>query len=101
MLKIEVVLERYRWRFFSKPAGLELAFLNTRNLPLLSFFIFFYFDFQIHLLLDNRGSIEVWSCRKGYKIPERILYSFFGLVLWVPEFVFSAQVVSFSKYVVN
>lgn len=36
----------YGWRFFSKPEGLELAFLNTRNLPLLSFFIFFYFDFQ-------------------------------------------------------
>ena len=89
-------MEWHGWRFFSKPAGLELAFLNTRNLPLLSFFIFFYFDVQIHLLLDNLCSIEVQSCRKGYKIPERILYSFFGLVLWVPDIVFSAQEAVFS-----
>jgi len=42
LLKMEVVVDRYGWRFFSKPEGLELAFLNTRNLPLLSFFIFLF-----------------------------------------------------------
>jgi len=33
----------YGWRFFSKPAGPELAFLNTRNLVLQSFLSLFYF----------------------------------------------------------
>lgn len=44
MLKTGVVLERFGWRFFSKPEGLELAFLNTRSLVLLSFLSLFYFD---------------------------------------------------------
>ena len=39
----KVVLKTYGWwRFFKKPAGLELAFLQTRNLPLLSFFYFIF-----------------------------------------------------------
>jgi hypothetical protein len=45
ILKTSIVLKWFGWRFFSKPEGLELAFLNTRNLPLLSFFIF-YFEYQ-------------------------------------------------------
>ena len=42
--KKQVFLKKYyliRWRFFLKPAGLEFAFLNTWNLSLLSFFLFF------------------------------------------------------------
>jgi hypothetical protein len=42
-LEEHVVVERYGWRFFSKPAGPELAFLNTRNLVLQSFLSLFYF----------------------------------------------------------
>ena len=37
---MKCVLKLFGWRFFLKPAGLELAFLNTWNLSLLPFFIF-------------------------------------------------------------
>jgi len=43
IFKIGVVMKMCGWRFFSKPAGLELAFLNTRNLALQSFLSLFYF----------------------------------------------------------
>ena len=43
IVKTEVIVKRYGWRFFLKPAGLELAFLNTRNLALQSFLSLFYF----------------------------------------------------------
>jgi hypothetical protein len=36
-----------RWRFYPKPVGLELAFLNTWNLSLLPFF-FIFFEFPIN-----------------------------------------------------
>ena len=39
--------KRYGWRFFLKPVGLELFFLNTWNLSLLSFFLFFVLYIQI------------------------------------------------------
>ncbi len=52
-LKTKVVMEMNGWRFFSKPAGLELAFLNTRNLALQSFFYFF---FEISLLKQSINS---------------------------------------------
>ena len=45
----------YGWRFFLKPAGLELFFLNTWNLPLLSFFYF------IFLLSEQDFPFEVGS----------------------------------------
>ena len=52
----KVVLKTYGWwRFFKKPAGLELAFLQTRNLPLLSFFYF------IFLLSEQDFPFEVGS----------------------------------------
>ncbi|WP_147406861.1 hypothetical protein [Flavobacterium sp. 102] len=70
ILKTEGVVESFGWRFFSKPAGLELAFLNTRNLPLLSFFYFFIF------LLIREVSIEEKS-KNGLEIDisssERVL----------------------------
>ena len=53
ILKARVVMEVFGWRFFLKPEGLELAFLNTRNLPLLSFIYFFIFLFEISLLKKN------------------------------------------------
>ncbi len=69
-MKTEVIVKIYGWRFFSKPAGLELAFLNTRNLPLLSFFYFFIF------LLIREVSIEEKS-KNGLEIDisssERVL----------------------------
>jgi hypothetical protein len=42
---IKYLAKRYGWRFFLKPAGLELFFLNTWNLPLLPFFIYFFLNF--------------------------------------------------------
>ena len=44
--ELNVYANRYGWRFFLKPAGLELFFLNTWNLPLLSFFLFFVLNIQ-------------------------------------------------------
>jgi hypothetical protein len=44
---IKYLAKRYGWRFFLKPEGLELFFLNTWNLPLLSFFLFFILNIQI------------------------------------------------------
>jgi hypothetical protein len=35
-------LKQFGWRFFLKPAWLELAFLNTWNLSLLPFFYFLF-----------------------------------------------------------
>jgi hypothetical protein len=44
--EVSVDTNRYGWRFFLKPVGLELFFLNTWNLPLLPFFLFFVLNFQ-------------------------------------------------------
>jgi hypothetical protein len=44
--EVSVDANRYGWRFFLKPVGLELFFLNTWNLPLLSFFLFFVLNYQ-------------------------------------------------------
>jgi hypothetical protein len=35
-------VEMYGWRFYPEPEGLELAFLNTWNIFLFSFFSFFF-----------------------------------------------------------
>ena len=43
---MKCVLKLFGWRFFLKPEGLELAFLNTWNLSLLSFFLFFVLNIQ-------------------------------------------------------
>jgi hypothetical protein len=47
------------WRFFLKPVGLELAFLNTRNLPLLSFFYLFFFEITYNRLFEIGGELGV------------------------------------------
>jgi hypothetical protein len=44
--EVIVVANRYGWRFFLKPVGLELFFLNTWNLSLLPFFLFFVLNIQ-------------------------------------------------------
>ena len=44
--EMDIVANRYGWRFFLKPVGLELFFLNTWNLSLLSFFLFFVLNIQ-------------------------------------------------------
>ena len=44
--EVSVDANRYGWRFFLKPVGLELFFLNTWNLSLLSFFLFFVLNIQ-------------------------------------------------------
>jgi len=44
--EVIVVANRYGWRFFLKPVGLELFLLNTWNLSLLSFFLFFVLNIQ-------------------------------------------------------
>ncbi|MEO8235372.1 MAG: hypothetical protein ABI549_08165 [Flavobacterium sp.] len=75
-VKAEVIVfaNLYGWRFFLKPAGLELFFLNTWNLSLLSFFIFC-FEYSNQMLLYNsilpEGlSVEMEDGRlgKGYEI---------------------------------
>ena len=40
--EVKCILKLFGWRFFLKPAGLELAFLNTWNLTLLPFFLFLF-----------------------------------------------------------
>ena len=57
-IKVECFAKRYRWRFFLKPAGLELAFLNTWNLSLLSFFYFLFWIFKSNVLVQ---SDFIWS----------------------------------------
>jgi hypothetical protein len=55
--KKQVFLKKYyliRWRFFQKPAGLELTFLQTWNLALLSFFIIFYFEIFSFCSFENQ-----------------------------------------------
>ena len=55
ILKSRFVVKLYGWRFFLKPAGLELAFLNTRNLPLLSFIYFFIFLFNRVVSIEEKS----------------------------------------------
>jgi hypothetical protein len=76
--KKQVFLKKYyliRWRFFLKPAGLEFAFLNTWNLPLLSFFLFFVLISNtkrhriIGILFEGmRVDLKDRRLRKGYQI---------------------------------
>ena len=47
------VAKRYGWRFFLKPVGLELYFLNTGNLPLLPFFYLFFLNFKSIVVLKS------------------------------------------------
>jgi len=68
-------LKLFGWRFFLKPAGLELAFLNTWNLPLLSFFLFFVLISNtkrhriIGILFEGmRVDLKDRRLRKGYQI---------------------------------
>jgi hypothetical protein len=42
-LEIDVVARRYGWRFFIKPAGLELFFLETGTYLYFLLFIFLFF----------------------------------------------------------
>ena len=71
IVKTEVIVKIYGWRFFSKPAGLELAFLNTRNLPLQSFFYFFIFllirEISIEEKSKNGLEIEISSSERVLK----------------------------------
>ena len=60
--EVSVYANRYGWRFFLKPVGLELFFLNTWNLSLLSFFLFFVLNIQ-----SER------SCLIGLNLKERVL----------------------------
>ena len=65
----KVVLKTYGWwRFFKKPVGLELAFLQTWNLPLLSFFYFiFCFRSRIFFWKSDFFVSELGSSCKGFK----------------------------------
>jgi hypothetical protein len=72
---IEFVLKLFGWRFFLKPDGLEFAFLNTWNLSLLSFFLFFVLISNtkrhriIGILFEGmRVDLKDRSLRKGCKI---------------------------------
>ena len=100
--KTEVIVKIYGWRFFSKPAGLELAFLNTRNLPLLSFIYFFIFLFNREVSIEekSKNGLEIDICSservlnfKAEKIAAsnqfktlflcfKILYSFLPFDFW-------------------
>ena len=117
------VAKRYGWRFFLKPEGLELFFLNTWNLSLLSFFLFFVLNFQIKCscligfnLKDWElnwkmfvfGSVSIFcrwmiDCEKkeGVLYPSEklilflLLFDFWGclIVLWKESFQFNWNVV--------
>ena len=83
-IKVECFAKRYRWRFFLKPAGLELAFLNTWNLSLLPFFYLFILKLPIYVFLQSelnrkklwftRFWIEIRSSSKGYWILKQDKY---------------------------
>ena len=77
--KQSVFLKMYGWRFFLKPVGLELAFLNTWNLPLLPFF---YFLFLNRLPFGDGGS---W---KGYQIlgQKKMQINFIPMIFSEPKF---------------
>ncbi|MBA4153659.1 MAG: hypothetical protein C0512_04840 [Flavobacterium sp.] len=53
------------WRFFKKPGGLELAFLITRNLTLLPFFYFIFFESQAHFC---DGMRFFFNRRRGFDV---------------------------------
>ena len=55
------VANRYGWRFFLKPVGLELFFLNTWNLSLLSFFLFFVLNIQSECSCLNGFNLKDWE----------------------------------------
>ena len=55
------VANRYGWRFFLKPVGLELFFLNTWNLSLLSFFLFFVLNIQSECSCLNGFNLKDWD----------------------------------------
>ena len=60
--EVSVDANRYGWRFFLKPVGLELFFLNTWNLSLLSFFLFF-----VLISFTNRHRI-IGFCLKDWEL---------------------------------
>ena len=66
------------WRFYPKPKGLELAFLNTCNIDLLSFFSFLFWPILVYLWYVDFSGSDTTGFGKGYKIPVRILYAFLG-----------------------
>lgn len=57
--KLKCVLKLFGWRFFLKPEGLELAFLNTWNLSLLPFFIYFFLKFSILFYLFFNRKLRI------------------------------------------
>ena len=62
--KKQVFLKKYyliRWRFFQKPERLELAFLQTWNLSLLSFFLFFVLNIQSERSCLIRLNLKEWE----------------------------------------
>ena len=59
--EMDIVANRYGWRFFLKPVGLELFFLNTWNLPLLSFFLFFVLNIQSECSCLNGFHLKEWE----------------------------------------
>lgn len=79
-IKVECFAKRYRWRFFLKPVGLEIAFLNTCNLSLLPFFIYFFFEISIQMSLFNRILSEVISI----DLKDRHLWKGYQ-ILWMDE----------------
>jgi len=59
--EVSVDANRYGWRFFLKPVGLELFFLNTWNLSLLSFFLFFVLNIQSECSCLNGFNLKDWE----------------------------------------
>ena len=115
-IKVECFAKRYRWRFFLKPVGLELFFLNTWNLSLLSFFLFFVLniqsecscliglslmDWELNWKIKVLGSVSIF-CRWMTECDEKenvlypseklilflLLFDFWGcfIVLWNEKF---------------
>ncbi len=59
--ELNVDANLYRWRFFLKPVGLELFFLNTWNLSLLSFFLFFVLNIQSECCCLSGFNLKDWE----------------------------------------
>ena len=121
--EVSVDANRYGWRFFLKPVGLELFFLNTWNLSLLSFFLFFVLNIQSECSCLNGFNLKDWELiwkmvvfGKGIKFfgwmkkpnqkikmlfirPENLIlflgFDFWGclIVLWNEKFQFKRKVV--------
>jgi hypothetical protein len=107
--ELNVVAKRYGWRFFLKPVGLELFFLETGTYLYFLLFIIFYFLFFFQPLSFCWRQIKIFeeidnAFRKGYEFLKQkkeisnlfLLffcfknpYSFLDLILWVLNITFS------------